>query len=78
MKDATPLLTLWLPHPDCNEADLEREFNQYKTRQRAILDCADGLLDPSTLLDIIEATGIDPLAYVEEAEESIDALISHG
>lgn len=78
MKDATPLLTLWLPGEDWNAADYAREFEVYKFRQQAIVDCADGLLAPGTLLDMIEATGIDPVAYTAEVAETAHFLIHHG
>lgn len=70
-----PLTTFALENPDFNTIDEQAELERYIERQRAIARCLDGQEYPDVVLDMLEAHAIDPVAYVDEVEASIDLII---
>ncbi len=73
-----PLTTFEIINPDFSEADRRAEMIRYVDRQRAIAACLDGKEHPDVVLDLLESHSIDPLAYVEGVEETIELIICQG
>jgi hypothetical protein len=73
-----PITTFEIENADFTQADIEAEAIRYLQRQRAISACLAGREHPDVVLDMLEAHSIDPIAYVDEVEEGIDFIITHG
>jgi hypothetical protein len=71
----TPFLTNPEWEPDFSERDTARAVREMRWRNRAIQNCIDGRLSAEDLLDVLEATGLDPIEYVEAVEGAVSALI---
>jgi hypothetical protein len=71
----TPFLTNPEWEPDFSELDTARAVREMRWRNRAIQNCIDGRLPAEELLDVLEATGLDPIEYVEAVEGATQALI---
>jgi hypothetical protein len=70
-----PFLTNPEWEPDFSERDNLRAIREMRWRNTAIQKCIDGKLSADDLLDVLEATGLDPIEYVEAVEGAVSALI---
>lgn len=70
----TALDTIWVPHPDYNQTDMEAETMRLFARQTAIHDLIAGKLGIEGVLDILDYQGISPDTYLEEVGENLHAM----
>lgn len=52
------------------------ELERHVESQRALSDILSGVCSPSDFLDRLEASGVDVDAYMDEAIENLDFMIS--
>ena len=60
----------WVPGGSSN-AEIARLFQ----RQEAIEAMLEGRESPATVLDMIAEHGLDPIAYIDDVERTIDRVI---
>jgi hypothetical protein len=70
----TALDTIWVPHPDYNQADAQIETMNLFSRQKAIHKLIEGKLGLTEVLDLLDDQGIDPSSYLEEVGENLHFL----
>lgn len=75
MQRLAPFTTFALEEGDFSPSDIAAEMERYVLRQKAIAACLDGREHPDTVLDMLEAHSIDPVAYVDAVTANVELII---
>lgn len=70
-----PFLTFLDQNPDFGVSDEEGAVKQLFTRQQLMEQFLDGQEGADTVLDCLDEHGIDPVAFVAEAETKVSEII---
>lgn len=73
----SPFLTYEGRETDPQYDSPEEETRELFIRQNLIFDFLEGAEFPDVVLDCLDEHGIDPIAYVNSVEESIDWIIQN-
>lgn len=73
-----PLSTYLIENPDFTEQDEQEEVKRLFARQQLIDAVARGEASAEDLLDMIEAHGIEPAAYVDSVVHNVEFVIKNG
>lgn len=71
-----PFDTYYREQPGMSRSEQLAETNALIQRQAMIADCVDGQASADDLLDLLEWQQIDPLDYVDMAEQNVIFLLS--
>jgi hypothetical protein len=72
MDELEPLLTVFVDHPDYNKSDEQAEADRLFQRQQAIAGLLDGSVPVDYCLDLLEAQGINPHAWIDASLQNME------